>query len=572
MKRHFSKFGSYWRVLRRLKFSQIVGRLCLRYRQFKISKLGIDKAVPRTRSRLAIDYSDRLVVLSKAVEADIPSVSWSNTAGLRYRGNSFWSVSGPERALRYERELTRLELFYHEFLNQGALDEGENWDFIKRYLEGHRERVFDSTHEWHPYSVSNRLASWLIFLSRTINSSSKGDQEVLALECLLLTNYLKWMLERDIEANHLLKNYWAIAISDLILNPDSEQTRLSVEAYTREFEGQLLKDGGHYELCPMYHAKVLYDALLLEKMLPSRNLIDKRFLASISKGKTWLRTMCMGPKQWANINDSWSIPSLSGKLWGDDSWVNPETGLTQLESSGFFKGVHSDWQWLFDIGGVSPRFNPGHSHSDVLSLLVSSKGVPVIVDPGVLHYSPNDERLFLKSCHAHNGPCLRDRDHTELIGSFRIGRDARAVLGNSINCADFQSVSASHYGYAEVQVAREVIVKSNHLEIVDTWSPLEGGSYAPWLRFLWNGCLDSVTDCSIGSEEMRLCFRPGIEKFDLELEIRVVGASEPRLAIQESWYSDQFGKTNVAFETLVSSVDVGVPMEVRTQVKLKDES
>ena len=70
------------------------------------------------------------------------------------------------------------------------------------------------------------------------------------------------------------------------------------------------------------------------------------------------------------------------------------------------------WRSILDAGGVGPAFNPGHCHSDVLSVVAAFKGRVVIQDPGVLHYSPNDERFFLKSAKAHNGPCLADwRSH-----------------------------------------------------------------------------------------------------------------------------------------------------------------
>ena len=41
----------------------------------------------------------------------------------------------------------------------------------------------------------------------------------LAEECLLLADYVDWLQETDILANHLLKNLWAIALCDWLLTP-----------------------------------------------------------------------------------------------------------------------------------------------------------------------------------------------------------------------------------------------------------------------------------------------------------------------------------------------------------------
>ena len=52
------------------------------------------------------------------------------------------------------------------------------------------------------------------------------------------------------------------------------------------------------------------------------------------------------------------------------------------------------WRSILDAGGVGPAFNPGHCHS-YFSVVAAFKGRVVIQDPGVLDYSPNDERFFL---------------------------------------------------------------------------------------------------------------------------------------------------------------------------------
>ena len=558
--------GPGWRAVGRLKRDQIVGRMRMRSRQAIVRISGIDRVLPRQRQTLAYDWEQRILGSALARLSESTNV-WSEVAGLRFRSNAHWLATGAGRALRYERDLSRLELHYHEFIGHAQLDGRDAWDFVDSYLESHRNRVADSRCEWHPYAVSNRLVSWLAMLARSSEDAPAGTRQRLACECLLLTDFLSWMLERDIEANHLLKNLFGIALSDIFLSPDRERIELSVTLYLEELERQMLSDGGHYELSPMYHAKVMQDASLLAASLPlGQEDTGERLRQAIGKGKTWLRSMLVAPGRWANVNDSWWIPALADQLLGEGAFTT-ERRLEALESSGFVNGSLGGWRWLFDVGGVGPCFNPGHSHSDALSLVIYRGGTPIVVDPGVLHYSPNDERRFLKSCHAHNGPCLRDRDHTELLGSFRVGRAAQARLGEFRDEGQRQVATGAHDGYGTVELARRVAVEGECIDVVDTWSPRGKRRFAPWSRFLWNGELGAVKDCSIENDSISLRFEPAGGDRLIDVEIRVIGALKPRLAVQESWYSDQFGRASPAFETIVTGDGCRDALKVVTQMR-----
>ncbi len=563
MERSASPLGVHWRAVRRLSPSQVLGRLRLRSRQFGLRLAGLQRLVPRHRRALAPDCLERVQALSRLPNG-VPPAEWCATAGTRFRANSGWLISHSGRTMRYRRDLARLELYYHEFLHDRALSAAEAWSFLSEYLRDHRTRASDGRHEWHPYAVSNRLASWLAFLAHHPDDADDSLKQQLLEECLLLTDYVEWMLERDLEANHLLKNLWAIALSDRLLNADTQRQQQSIQRYVDEFARQILSDGGHYELSPMYHAKVLYDARVMLALL-DRDPMAEQLRALSDRATRWLEALRFGPDQWANINDSWSIPTLAQHIWRE----NPEPvrdGVTELPASGFLRGNLGPWQWLFDVGGVSPKGNPGHCHSDALSVLLYFDGQPLIVDPGVLHYSPNDERLFLRSCHAHNGPCLRQWDHTELIGSFRIGRAAHANLQGHTAAPSQQTATGYHNGYRGIRIQRHLEVTTHRVTFLDDWITEDRQPFAPWSRFLWRADLEQIEECRPDTNRLKFTFRHQHQRFGVSIRVRSRGTA--RLALQDSWYSDEFGRTRPAAETLATGDSTDGPAQVETVVTL----
>lgn len=559
------KFGPQWRAVRRLTRGQILARLQMRAKQWQLRHSTVERALPRSRHTLSEDWPQRLAALGQP-ELNGAETSWSSTSGLQFRGNADWLASSSGRNTLHERDLGRLELFYHDFIWEGKLSEIDAWEFVAGYLEDHRERASDSRYEWHPYTVSNRLASWLAFLASATRADRSETRQLLANECLLLTDFVEWMLERDIKANHLLKNLWALALSDSVFSSDRGRIGRSVGAYIDELEEQFLPDGGHYELSPMYHAKALWDARTLLRVISEQSEESARIEEVARRAEGWLNATRMAPRDWANVNDSWNMPNLAGKLWGQGSW-SPDPGVVSLESSGFVRGNLGKWRWFFDVGGVSPLTNPGHSHSDTLSIILYSDANPLLVDPGVVHYSPNDERQFLKSCHAHNGPCLRDRDHTEMIGSFRVGRAARAELGGIEEEAGEQRVGAYHFGYEEATVTRMVAVRSKSFEMIDTWAGRGERRFCPWLRLLWNAEVSDLLECAILRDRITLRFPPDASKSSIHVQIETVGMCRPRLVVQNSWFSDRFGQRVPACETVVSAEHIQGVVSAITRVE-----
>jgi hypothetical protein len=57
---------------------------------------------------------------------------------------------------------------------------------------------------------------------------------------------------------------------------------------------------------------------------------------------------------------------------------------------------------IIDCDAVSPSYQPGHTHCDMLSYELALDGRPVFVDTGVYDYEPSAERAWSRSTRAHN--------------------------------------------------------------------------------------------------------------------------------------------------------------------------
>ncbi len=536
------------RVLGRLRAAQVRARLGMRWKQWRFGRRGFGVVGSAGRAGLATDWRKRIAALRGGHHA---RVGFMEVAGHRFAGNEAWCLLGAGRSRRHARELPRLELWYHSFLPGWE----EGWEFVRGYLADFPARTGDRVHEWHPYSVSNRLAYWLEFVaSGAPGGTPEMEDEALGF-CRRLTDFIEWIPELDIGANHLLKNRWAIALSDMVLEPLEGRRVASLRSYLGELESQLLGDGAHYELCPMYHAKVLDDARRMAGLIRAGTEESSRMAAMLARMEGWLELMRLGSRRWANFNDSWDIPSLASSLWGhagDEEVHSPASGVVHSRESGFVRGTsRGGWRWLMDVGGVGPSFNPGHCHSDVLSMVLSLGEDEVVVDPGTLHYSPNDERAFLKSCQAHNGPCMADEDHTEMVGSFRVGRAARGegqVLerGEELQCAE-----GWHRGYPGCEVRRKVTVERGRATVEDSWECGGALRHRPWSRWLWPIRLEDARDIEVGKTSMGFGFPSGHRLSGLRVRVEATGFSSPRMCLGEGFRSAEFGRSLPAVEGIV---------------------
>lgn len=111
--------------------------------------------------------------------------------------------------------------------------------------------------------------------------------------------------------------------------------------------------------------------------------------------------------------------------------------------------------------------NGGHAHADALSLTLSVRGRPLLIDPGTGCYTV-DARLRdrMRSTHAHNTLVLDDAPQSVPSGPFQWSRSAHGAAHCWRANAGFDYLEASHDGYRPSVHRRHLLALHGDLIVV----------------------------------------------------------------------------------------------------------
>jgi hypothetical protein len=357
-------------------------------------------------------------------------------------------------------KLWTYNLNYFDFLFQDDVTIGMGEELMVDFCKKHNQ-IRDG---YEPYPISLRAINWVKFCSlNAINKEEINRQ----LYCDLYR--LKGQLEYHILANHLLENGFGLLFGSYYFQDEilyKEAKRIIVN----ELKEQILPDGAHYELSPMYHN------IILGRLLDCYNLIinntrknhelQNSVLGSIKKMLSWSVEISFADGEIPMLNDSApNIAPSTKKLVEYAQILNIDFEKFPMSSSGYRKLINSDFECIVDIGQVAPKYQPGHSHADSLNFVLNFNGSPLIVDVGVSTYEKNERRQLERSTISHNTVVINNSNSSEVWGGFRVGRRAEStVLLDTKN-----HVRASHNGYRNQSTKhlREFILDESGLKILD---------------------------------------------------------------------------------------------------------
>jgi len=331
---------------------------------------------------------------------------------------------------------------------------------------------------WHPYSVSHRVINLLACLSLLHEQAPDlvPQTNALADEIRLGAAFILGNLERDLQYNHLLKNY--VCLAAVAAAAPGQRFARKVLAGTRaSIEQQFLTDGAQAERAPMYHILSLLDLRVLRDSGALAPDTQKLVEATAAASEAAVAAMVHPDGEVALFNDSWlgegppaaeAVPGLALRPETPTRWVLPDAGYARL--------AHGDDSVVIDFGPCGPDDNPGHAHADFLSLELSVAGRRLLVDTGVPTYSEGQMRDMSRSAAAHNGPIRAGLEPIEFWGSFRVGHRGDAHV---LPVADEMSFAAWHDGYLGhgTAVARAVrLLPGRGLLICDLWAGAPAGT------------------------------------------------------------------------------------------------
>lgn len=278
---------------------------------------------------------------------------------------------------------------------------------------------------WSPYTASHRLINLLCAaaLGRQLGNADAVAEATILRHVRFCATYIASDLERDLQLNHLLKNYVALAayLSGVDEIPASMQ--FLEKAVPKALDQVVLADGGHAERSPMYHALGLLDLRLLRDSGVYASAWQPDLDRRIEAMEHVLPLVSHPDGDIALFSDSWLGGSPpSAKLVS----AVPPLGRHDLPAMGYTQLNGGEDRIIMDCGLLGIDCNPAHGHADYLSLEASISGCRFIVDFGTPTYVTGALRDLSRSAAAHNGPRVEGMEPAEMWKSFRVGRRGRA--------------------------------------------------------------------------------------------------------------------------------------------------
>ncbi|MGI9344232.1 MAG: heparinase II/III family protein [Gammaproteobacteria bacterium] len=351
-------------------------------------------------------------------------------------------------------KLWRYNLHYFDDLNADHADERGEWHarLIARWITENPPGHGDG---WEPYPLSKRIVNWIKLALRGV-----AIQDEVADSLATQTRWLRQRLEYHILGNHLFANAKALTFAGTFFSGDeADQWHAAGRAIVdRELREQVLDDGGHFELSPMYHAAFLEDLLDIVNLYQAcARPVPPTWVDMIQRMRTWLATMSHPDHRIAFFNDA--AFGIAPELEDIDAYCRrlainvpvPNIGVVRdLPDSGYVRADTGRASLLCDCAAVGPDHQPGHAHADTLTFELSLGKDRVIVNSGTSEYGASDERLRQRGTAAHNCIVIDGQNSSEVWAGFRVARRAR-VTAREIDATRPIRVSAAHDGYRRLR-------------------------------------------------------------------------------------------------------------------------
>tara|TARA_B110000211_G_scaffold172165_1_gene194343 strand:- start:1240 stop:2811 length:1572 start_codon:yes stop_codon:yes gene_type:complete len=338
-------------------------------------------------------------------------------------------------------KLWTYNLNYFDFLNQEELTKEEGLNLIQDFI-AKGPTLKDALD---PYPTSLRVINWVKFLS-----NHKIQDPIIDLHLHNDLERLSKSLEFHLLGNHLLENGFGLLFGAYYFQ-DEFFYKKAKTILVSELEEQILKDGAHYELSPLYHQIILF------RVLDSYNLVINNAWRSqelnvlleqtAKKMLAWLKEISWRNGEIPMLNDSASgITPHTNDLFEYAETLGLKAQVLQLKVSGYRKFDSKDFEVVMDVGQIAPSYQPGHSHADSLQFLLHFKRVPIIVDTGISTYEKNERRQLERSTESHNTVVLNKTNSSNVWSGFRVAERACVVIEEDNDVC----LTASHNGYRKM--------------------------------------------------------------------------------------------------------------------------
>ena len=354
-------------------------------------------------------------------------------------------------------KLWTYNLTYFDYLSQS--DSQEQLFLLQDFIS-QIESVKDGLE---PFPISLRGVNWIKYLSYNNIDNKSIDDSLYAQYYILLDN-----LEYHLLGNHLLENGFSLLFGAYYFQ-DEVLYKKAKQILEKELEEQILKDGGHFELSPMYHQIMLFRLLDCINLVQNSSWKEDELLeffilkAQIMLG--WLESISYKNGDIPLFNDSTNgVAPTTNQLFDYAKRLNIEVKEVELKESGYRKISKVNYECIVDIAEIGASYIAGHAHADTFNFELRIKGKPFIVDMGLSTYETNERRAIERSTASHNTVEIDGKNQSEVWGGFRVGN--RANIIDIKEGKDF--IEATHNGYRPILHTRKWTFKENMITIEDS--------------------------------------------------------------------------------------------------------
>ena len=176
-------------------------------------------------------------------------------------------------------KLWTYNLTYFDYLQQKNMAEEEGIRLINDFID-QSVSIKDGLM---PFPISLRGINWIKFLTKYNNRDQKINDSLYAQYTILMDN-----IEYHILGNHLFENGFSLLFGAYYFQNEKFYIKAK-KILTDELEEQILNDGAHFELSPMYHQLMLFRVLDCINLVQNNNWKDHELLdLLISKAEIML--------------------------------------------------------------------------------------------------------------------------------------------------------------------------------------------------------------------------------------------------------------------------------------------
>ena len=336
-------------------------------------------------------------------------------------------------------KLWTYNLNYFDFLNQENISKENGLRLIQDFIKNDA-LIVDGKE---PYPISLRGINWVKFLSNNQVKDELINNTLYLHYCILFKK-----LEYHLLGNHLLENAFSLLFGAYYYQ-DEELYNKSYDLLISELNEQVLKDGAHFELSPMYHQIILFRLLDSIQLIKLNSGWKKDDLISFLEQKaslmiSWLCNITYKNGNIPMVNDAtFNIAPNSKKIFSYAKHLGINNQKIPLSDSGYRKITSDNYELFIDVGNVGPDYQPAHAHSDSFNFELIKSGNPIFVDTGISTYEKNNKRQEERSTHSHNTVEISSQNQTQVWGGFRVACRAKIINLKE----DDLHISATHDGY-----------------------------------------------------------------------------------------------------------------------------